>query len=153
MRSFLSLPYMLLLHTIVFFLMIRRPPRSTLFPYTTLFRYRGAGASRAGAGCCAEPADGAADPGPGRDGGLAGGDRPCPREGPGTRVEADRGHARGVPVAGHCREGAGRLAGDRHGRDAGDRALRQGGRRSHLEEGLRLPSIGGLVLEYPRVPG
>src|SRR6476620_10275005 len=29
----------------VFFLMIRRPPRSTLFPYTTLFR------SRAGAAC------------------------------------------------------------------------------------------------------
>src|SRR5688572_3617747 len=28
------LPY----HAIVFFLMIRRPPRSTLFPYTTLFR-------------------------------------------------------------------------------------------------------------------
>src|SRR2546422_8559650 len=26
----------------VFFLMIRRPPRSTLFPYTTLFRSRGA---------------------------------------------------------------------------------------------------------------
>src|SRR3712207_8400793 len=26
------------LHTIIFFLMIRRPPRSTLFPYTTLFR-------------------------------------------------------------------------------------------------------------------
>src|SRR2546425_12255843 len=25
-----------------FFLMIRRPPRSTLFPYTTLFRSRGA---------------------------------------------------------------------------------------------------------------
>src|SRR3712207_8949112 len=25
-------------HTIIFFLMIRRPPRSTLFPYTTLFR-------------------------------------------------------------------------------------------------------------------
>src|SRR5438093_5744190 len=25
--------------TIVFFSMIRRPPRSTLFPYTTLFRY------------------------------------------------------------------------------------------------------------------
>src|SRR3712207_8680748 len=25
----------------VFFLMIRRPPRSTLFPYTTLFRSRG----------------------------------------------------------------------------------------------------------------
>src|SRR2546422_8490418 len=30
-----------------FFLMIRRPPRSTLFPYTTLFRSRrGAGAER-----------------------------------------------------------------------------------------------------------
>src|SRR2546430_6788028 len=27
-----------------FFLMIRRPPRSTLFPYTTLFRSRGGGA-------------------------------------------------------------------------------------------------------------
>src|SRR5256885_9665163 len=26
-----------------FFLMIRRPPRSTLFPYTTLFRSRGCG--------------------------------------------------------------------------------------------------------------
>src|SRR5258707_12666186 len=31
-----------------FFLMIRRPPRSTLFPYTTLFR------SRAGSGCIGE---------------------------------------------------------------------------------------------------
>src|SRR2546422_10948868 len=29
---------MLRLHYLVFFLMIRRPPRSTLFPYTTLFR-------------------------------------------------------------------------------------------------------------------
>src|SRR5258708_16710305 len=27
-----------LLHLFFFFLMIRRPPRSTLFPYTTLFR-------------------------------------------------------------------------------------------------------------------
>src|SRR3712207_7731744 len=26
--------------TMIFFLMIRRPPRSTLFPYTTLFRSR-----------------------------------------------------------------------------------------------------------------
>src|SRR3712207_7586743 len=30
----------------VFFLMIRRPPRSTLFPYTTLFRSRGSAAGR-----------------------------------------------------------------------------------------------------------
>src|SRR6266508_5193396 len=29
-----------------FFLMIRRPPRSTLFPYTTLFRSRGARRAR-----------------------------------------------------------------------------------------------------------
>src|SRR6266446_9754275 len=29
-----------------FFLMIRRPPRSTLFPYTTLFRSRGAAGPR-----------------------------------------------------------------------------------------------------------
>src|SRR5437870_6648572 len=28
----------LLMHCFFFFLMIRRPPRSTLFPYTTLFR-------------------------------------------------------------------------------------------------------------------
>src|SRR2546426_11505281 len=27
-------------HGVFFFLMIRRPPRSTLFPYTTLFRSR-----------------------------------------------------------------------------------------------------------------
>src|SRR3712207_9036728 len=57
-----------------FFLMIRRPPRSTLFPYTTLFRSVGqrprvrpgrvaarALRSRAGrAGAAAEPARGAA---------------------------------------------------------------------------------------------
>src|SRR3712207_9214081 len=29
------------LYFLFFFLMIRRPPRSTLFPYTTLFRSRG----------------------------------------------------------------------------------------------------------------
>src|SRR3712207_9000224 len=28
----------MLFHPLFFFLMIRRPPRSTLFPYTTLFR-------------------------------------------------------------------------------------------------------------------
>src|SRR5256886_6169198 len=30
-----------ILNCIFFFLMIRRPPRSTLFPYTTLFRSKG----------------------------------------------------------------------------------------------------------------
>src|SRR5206468_3325816 len=37
----------LALHVTFFFLMLRRPPRSTLFPYTTLFR-AGADASSAG---------------------------------------------------------------------------------------------------------
>src|SRR3979409_1567502 len=33
--------------SVFFFLMIRRPPRSTLFPYTTLFRSVGIGAGMA----------------------------------------------------------------------------------------------------------
>src|SRR6266496_5723125 len=36
--------------SLLFFLMIRRPPRSTLFPYTTLFRSHRKGRF-AGAGC------------------------------------------------------------------------------------------------------
>src|SRR2546430_8813726 len=36
--------YSLFLSLFFFFLMIRRPPRSTLFPYTTLFRSRTAAA-------------------------------------------------------------------------------------------------------------
>src|SRR2546430_9978976 len=48
---------------VFFFLMIRRPPRSTLFPYTTLFRSRGLqpggvrGARRAGPGALARAHD------------------------------------------------------------------------------------------------
>src|SRR6267143_2331936 len=43
-----------------FFLMIRRPPRSTLFPYTTLFRsrcprLRGPGRGRCRGGCRTRP--------------------------------------------------------------------------------------------------
>src|SRR2546427_8722081 len=34
-----------MLYLLFFFLMIRRPPRSTLFPYTTLFRSRGSSRS------------------------------------------------------------------------------------------------------------
>src|SRR2546429_8658370 len=47
----------IVIHALFFFLMIRRPPRSTLFPYTTLFRSRTATppadprASRGGRGC------------------------------------------------------------------------------------------------------
>src|SRR5438105_6325949 len=37
-RRSLYIPLFLLLYLSFFFLMIRRPPRSTLFPYTTLFR-------------------------------------------------------------------------------------------------------------------
>src|SRR5437667_12902786 len=40
------LPTTHILHFRVFFLMMRRPPRSTLFPYTTLFRSDGAGRGR-----------------------------------------------------------------------------------------------------------
>src|SRR3712207_8609093 len=35
---------------VCFFLMIRRPPRSTLFPYTTLFRSGGSGNDGVGGG-------------------------------------------------------------------------------------------------------
>src|SRR2546422_10508485 len=54
-----------------FFLMIRRPPRSTLFPYTTLFRSpRDGGRERGGAGSRAQ------DPG---GGGPGAGDRKSTR--------------------------------------------------------------------------
>src|SRR2546422_5934372 len=38
-----------------FFLMIRRPPRSTLFPYTTLFRSRSGRGNRRGRLGCPQP--------------------------------------------------------------------------------------------------
>src|SRR3712207_7634931 len=38
-----------------FFLMIRRPPRSTLFPYTTLFRSRNLGSSILRSRCTGSP--------------------------------------------------------------------------------------------------
>src|SRR6266571_8091737 len=38
----------ILFYVFFFFLMIRRPPRSTLFPYTTLFRSRRAAPRRCG---------------------------------------------------------------------------------------------------------
>src|SRR6266581_464621 len=47
------------LYLFLFFLMIRRPPRSTLFPYTTLFRSRGRRprwrTSKARSRCCSSP--------------------------------------------------------------------------------------------------
>src|SRR6266511_4876519 len=54
--------YMALLRSCYFFfLMIRRPPRSTLFPYTTLFR------SRHGTGSAPPSASRSAGPAPRRD--------------------------------------------------------------------------------------
>src|SRR6266446_8146787 len=56
--SVLSVEYNLFCCDYFFFLMIRRPPRSTLFPYTTLFRSRGLrGRERV---LCGRPARGAA---------------------------------------------------------------------------------------------
>src|SRR3712207_9348659 len=56
MSEDISYTQIMMLYTCFFFLMIRRPPRSTLFPYTTLFRSglvparqrRGAGGDRGG---------------------------------------------------------------------------------------------------------
>src|SRR2546428_9783108 len=45
-----------------FFLMIRRPPRSTLFPYTTLFRSRARAASCKPAPCSTKPRSRRASP-------------------------------------------------------------------------------------------
>src|SRR2546426_3782244 len=56
---------------LLFFLMIRRPPRSTLFPYTTLFR----STTGSHAGCPADPAGRRSDGGE-RGHGGAGGSRP-----------------------------------------------------------------------------
>src|SRR5688572_30987582 len=47
---------------LLFFFMIRRPPRSTLFPYTTLFRSAVNRIHRAVAGSLAGPPDGADAP-------------------------------------------------------------------------------------------
>src|SRR2546422_4443710 len=44
-----------------FFLMIRRPPRSTLFPYTTLFRSHGRAVDAVAARLVADVEDGVAD--------------------------------------------------------------------------------------------
>src|SRR2546422_8211481 len=53
-----------------FFLMIRRPPRSTLFPYTTLFRSGAAHGDPGRGGAAAQP----------RGDHVGGGARPLPRE-------------------------------------------------------------------------
>src|SRR3712207_8141533 len=52
-----------------FFLMIRRPPRSTLFPYTTLFRSQGRLRSRSADGRGTRDRGGVPGPPPGAPGG------------------------------------------------------------------------------------
>src|SRR2546425_1556550 len=52
MLQFCSLASVAPMLCVFFFLMIRRPPRSTLFPYTTLFRSYGS-RRRSGRGRCA----------------------------------------------------------------------------------------------------
>src|SRR3712207_8248507 len=64
-----------------FFLMIRRPPRSTLFPYTTLFRSRGGRHERERLG--RDRADPGADP-------LAAAGRARPARGPGRAARRAR---------------------------------------------------------------
>src|SRR5438093_8520605 len=53
-----SMCYFIFRFFLFFFLMIRRPPRSTLFPYTTLFRSRRSAraSSRCRAPCCGNQA-------------------------------------------------------------------------------------------------
>src|ERR1039458_10530004 len=55
MRLALSSQIGLVIH-FCFFLMIRRPPRSTLFPYTTLFRSQRLRGSDEGTGAAVRPA-------------------------------------------------------------------------------------------------
>src|SRR2546426_3889980 len=95
-------------HNIFFFLMIRRPPRSTLFPYTTLFRSpagdRRVAAAAAGARharhCSGlSPARGlAVPPGAGRGGGSGAG---APPRG-GLRGGGRGGRAGGAPRTGEA---------------------------------------------------
>src|SRR5215469_17952912 len=50
MRSLLRYLLLIVSFILFFFLMIRRPPRSTLFPYTTLFRSAASPSARASPG-------------------------------------------------------------------------------------------------------
>src|SRR2546426_7847966 len=118
----LTLPHLSLLF--FFFLMIRRPPRSTLFPYTTLFRSeRVAGGSReAGRGARARGGEG--------------------REGPavGGAVLLAVAYAARPRSRNEARSGAQELAGVRQAEASGSRRTRQ--RRS---DGRRCEQPGGEV--------
>src|SRR3712207_2735016 len=97
------------LHVVFFFLMIRRPPRSTLFPYTTLFRSRSAVAADVGADEVPQAAGG---PQPGTVRRQRVQPDPVQREGEGAR------HVLDVDELEQVR--ADRVAGDLAERDHGD---------------------------------
>src|SRR3712207_2246417 len=128
----------------IFFLMIRRPPRSTLFPYTTLFR------SRRGD-------DGGRDDGCGRSWpGRA--DVAAPQAGRGSAAAAGRGPGDGVARAGRHGGGAGSLArrvpGRRRG-EPGDAARRRRGTRKRAAggEARRDVAARGATRSQDRRPG
>src|SRR3989449_6997485 len=83
-----------------FFLMIRRPPRSTLFPYTTLFRSHQGGGSRGNARAVASRPHGvcAASARSARPGGRAGGGEAVTRKGDRRADRNHEGHARAEPT-------------------------------------------------------
>src|SRR3712207_8160437 len=70
------------MHVFFFFLMIRRPPRSTLFPYTTLFRSSNSTSSGPGA---VSPSVSSAAPSPARP--RTAGKRPCAKSRTSSRSE------------------------------------------------------------------
>src|SRR5688572_32097241 len=75
-----------------FFLLIRRPPRSTLFPYTTLFRSRGVRGARGGRR------------GQGRGGGVDASGGAARHEREGTQGERGLGEAASVRSEEHTSE-------------------------------------------------
>ncbi len=84
---------------------------------------------------------GPAGPGPGRDAGRAGPDRPRPRESPRARMGPDPGDSYRVPVAGHRREDPDGVAGHRPGRHRGHRQLGKEGAAPTWKKGYG-PPIG-----------
>src|SRR3712207_7665941 len=76
--------------------MIRRPPRSTLFPYTTLFRSNDAGAQAAGKSDAADPTGAQAAAAPaerdGPEGEASGGGEPGGPEGKAAKGERSEEH-------------------------------------------------------------
>src|SRR6185312_5780247 len=107
-----------------FFLMIRRPPRSTLFPYTTLFRSRRGHPQGPPRSRRRLPADVREEPG-GRAGRRGGADR------------RDRGL----------------LVGGAAGAARGGGAAADPGRRRRLGRGLRASARAVRAVRLPRAPG